>query len=40
VGWIRVPDLPLTGLGEVQKFSIRDEFLAGGYKEVWNDSQG
>ena len=32
--WVRVPDLPLTGSGKVQKFAIREKFLAGGYGEV------
>ena len=32
--WVRVPEFPLTGSGKVQKFAIRDQFLAGGYGEV------
>ena len=32
--WVRVPDFPLTGSGKVQKFAIRDKFLAGNYGEV------
>jgi len=27
-------DFPLTGSGKVQKFSIREKFLAGNYEEV------
>ncbi len=37
--WVRVPEFPLTGSGKVQKFEIRDRFLAGGYGEVLNGSQ-
>ena len=29
-----VPDFPLTGSGKVQKFAIRDKFIAGNYGEV------
>lgn len=32
--WVSVPDFPLTGSGKVQKFAIREKFLAGGYGEV------
>jgi fatty-acyl-CoA synthase len=32
--WVRVPGFPLTGSGKVQKFAIRDKFLAGNYGEV------
>ena len=32
--WIRVPAFPLTGSGKVQKFAIRDRFLAGDYGEI------
>ncbi len=32
--WVRVPDFPLTGSGKVQKFAIREKFLAGDYGEV------
>lgn len=32
--WIRVPEFPLTGSGKVQKFAIRDRFLAGDYGEI------
>ena len=32
--WVRVPDFPLTGSGKVQKFAIREKFLAGSYGEV------
>jgi len=32
--WIRVEAFPLTGSGKVQKFAIREQFLAGGYGEV------
>ena len=32
--WIKVSEFPLTGSGKVQKFAIRDQFLAGGYGEV------
>ncbi len=32
--WVHVPDFPLTGSGKVQKFAIRDKFLAGNYGEV------
>jgi fatty-acyl-CoA synthase len=34
--WIRVPEFPLTGSGKVQKFAIRNKFLAGGYGEILN----
>ena len=34
--WIRVPEFPLTGSGKVQKFAIRDRFLAGDYGEILN----
>ena len=27
--WVRVPNFPLIGSGKVQKFAIRDKFLAG-----------
>ena len=36
--WITVPDFPLTGSGKVQKFAIREKFLAGGYGEVLDGS--
>ena len=32
--WVHVPNFPLTGSGKVQKFAIRDKFLAGNYGEV------
>lgn len=32
--WVQVPDFPLTGSGKVQKFAIREKFLAGNYGEV------
>ena len=32
--WVRVPDFPLTGSGKVQKFAIREKFLAGNYGRV------
>jgi fatty-acyl-CoA synthase len=32
--WVHVPDFPLTGSGKVQKFAIRDKFIAGNYGEV------
>ena len=32
--WVRVPEFPLTGSGKVQKFAIREKFLAGSYGEV------
>ncbi len=32
--WVQVSEFPLTGSGKVQKFAIRDRFLAGGYGEV------
>ena len=35
--WIWVPEFPLTGSGKVQKFAIRDQYLAGGYGEVLDD---
>jgi fatty-acyl-CoA synthase len=38
--WVRVPGFPLTGSGKVQKFAIRDSFLAGNYGEVIGGSQG
>ena len=37
--WVQVPDFPLTGSGKVQKFAIREKFLAGNYGEVLNGSQ-
>ena len=36
--WVRVPEFPLTGSGKVQKFAIRDRFLAGRYGEVLDGS--
>ena len=38
VTWVQIPEFPLTGSGKVQKFSIRDKFLAGGYGEVLDDA--
>jgi fatty-acyl-CoA synthase len=35
--WVLVPEFPLTGSGKVQKFAIRDQYLAGGYGEVLDD---
>ena len=32
--WVQVPKFPLTGSGKVQKFAIREQFLAGNYGEV------
>ena len=32
--WVQVPDFPLTGSGKVQKFAIREKYLAGGYGKV------
>ena len=32
--WVHVPDFPLTGSGKVQKFAIRENYLAGGYGKV------
>lgn len=37
--WVCVPEFPLTGSGKVQKFAIREQFLAGGYGEVLDGSQ-
>ncbi len=35
--WVQVPEFPLTGSGKVQKFAIRDKYLAGGYGEALGD---
>ncbi len=35
--WVQVSGFPLTGSGKVQKFAIRERFLAGGYGEIIND---
>jgi fatty-acyl-CoA synthase len=32
--WVWVLEFPLTGSGKVRKFAIREQFLAGGYREV------
>ncbi|MEM6890706.1 MAG: AMP-binding protein [Pseudomonadota bacterium] len=32
--WVHVLEFPLTGSGKVQKFAIREKFLAGNYGEV------
>jgi fatty-acyl-CoA synthase len=32
--WVHVQNFPLTGSGKVQKFAIRDKFLAGNYGKV------
>jgi len=32
--WVQVSEFPLTGSGKVQKFAIREQYLAGGYGEV------
>jgi fatty-acyl-CoA synthase len=32
--WVHVSDFPLTGSGKVQKFAIREKFLAGNYGRV------
>ena len=32
--WVWVSEFPLTGSGKVQKFAVREQFLAGGYGEV------
>ena len=32
--WVLVPEFPLTGSGKVQKFAIREKYLAGGYGRV------
>ena len=32
--WVQVADFPLTGSGKVQKFAIRESFLAGIYGTV------
>ena len=32
--WVHIPNFPLTGSGKVQKFAIRDKFLAGNHGEV------
>lgn len=34
--WVAVHDFPLTGSGKVQKFAIREKYIAGGYGEVLN----
>ena len=36
--WVAVSDFPLTGSGKVQKFAIREQYLAGGYGEVLDGS--
>ena len=36
--WVAVSEFPLTGSGKVQKFAIREKFLAGGYGEVLDGS--
>ena len=38
--WVQVPDFPLTGSGKVQKFAIRERYLAGNYGKVLDGSQG
>ena len=35
--WVQVPEFPLTGSGKVQKYAIRDKFLAGSYGEALDD---
>jgi fatty-acyl-CoA synthase len=32
--WVHLPDFPLTGSGKVQKFAIRERFIAGNYGEI------
>jgi fatty-acyl-CoA synthase len=32
--WVQVEDFPLTGSGKIQKFALRDLYLAGGYGTV------
>jgi len=32
--WVHVPEFPLTGSGKVQKFAIREKYLAGNYGKV------
>ena len=32
--WVHVPEFPLTGSGKVQKFAIREKYLAGNYRKV------
>ena len=32
--WVQVPEFPLTGSGKVQKFAIREQYLAGSYGEL------
>ena len=34
VVWCQVVEFPLTGSGKIQKFVIRDRFVAGEYPEV------
>jgi fatty-acyl-CoA synthase len=34
VVWCQVVEFPLTGSGKIQKFIIRDRFIAGEYQEV------
>lgn len=36
--WVQVPEFPLTGSGKVQKFAIRDSFLAGDYGGITDGS--
>ena len=32
VVWVQVRDYPMTGSGKVQKFELRDAYLAGAYE--------
>ena len=36
--WVLVPEFPLTGSGKVQKFAIREKYLAGGYGRVLDET--
>lgn len=37
--WVQVPAFPLTGSGKVQKYAIRDKYLAGDYSTVLCDER-
>ena len=32
--WVQVGDFPLTGSGKIQKFVLRDRFVAGDFTEL------
>jgi fatty-acyl-CoA synthase len=37
--WVEVDQFPLTGSGKIQKFALREKFVAGHFTELHGDGE-